>query len=112
MKPIYAMLIGAGLKGTVVGFVKQALGTAMGGGLAGISDDMLALGIGYLIKEKAKGDMRDVGTGIFIAGGAGLVEGVVSGMPILGGGAAPAATTTRAPAPIMAPTLEQAAAAL
>ena len=85
MEPLYLMAIGAGLKGTAVGFLKQALGGVMGGGLAGISDDILAIGVGYLIKEKASGDFKDVGAGIFIAGIAGIVEGVVGGMPILGG---------------------------
>jgi len=110
------MLLGAGLKGTVTGFVRQALGGALGAnlgnGLVGISDDMLALGIGYLVKERAKGDMKDVGTGIFIAGGAGFVEGLIGGMPLLGGPRAPPVAGAIAPAVQVPQTLEQAAAAL
>lgn len=99
------MAIGAGLKGTAVGFLKQALGGVMGGGLAGISDDLLAIGVGWLIKDKAKGDVKDIGAGIFIAGVAGIVEGVVGGLPILGGG-------VTAPAAAQPQSLEQYAATL
>lgn len=101
MEPVYGMMLGAALKGTVVGFVKNAVGGVAGGSLVNISDDIIALGLGWYLQKKTKGTTKDVATGLMIAGGAGLAEGVFSGLPILG--QTPAVAQTATPA---APTQE------
>ena len=97
------MVIGAGLKGTAIGTVRQLLGTTqITGGLAGISDDMLGAVLGYIVMKKAKGTVSDIGTGILIASAGGFVEGLVGGMPILGSqSATPSTSTPAAPGDIV-----------
>ena len=76
-KPLLVMGIGAGLKGTVTGFIRQYLPMDVG-------DDVLALAIGgvgyYFAYRQGWPDwVRQLFAGIFIAGVGGLVEGLISG---------------------------------